>query len=397
VRSGKLYWPEVSDVPPSAPRLEGDIRCDVAIVGGGISGALAARALVREGLDAVLIEQGEFGLSSSAANTGLLLHEIDQPLTKLIKRIGREHAVYAYRRGLAAIDGLEAIAAELPEPCGFRRVPTMYFASDEQGDREIRNEHNARREFGLPATLLERRDLANLSSVDAASALWSHGNAQVNPLRFTILVLEQSRAGGLRGFARTRIERVRRIGSGFELTAAEGRIHARRIVYAAGYACSQFLGGPIGDLDTTYAAASVPLSSTEGWPEQCLVWETARPYFYARQTDDGRAIIGGADSERSTDHLDENRIVRKVARLRNQFERLFPAINCEPAFQWAGTFGNTRDGLPYLGQIPGREDEYFILAFGGNGTTFSAIGARLIAGLLAGRSNRDAEVFRFGR
>jgi glycine/D-amino acid oxidase-like deaminating enzyme len=397
VRSGELYWPEVSGPAPNAPPLEGDATCEVAIIGGGISGALAARALVREGLDTILVDQGEFGLASSAANTGLLLHEIDKPLARLIELVGRDHAAHAYRRGLSAIHELEAIVATLPEPCGFRRVPTLYLASDARGDREVRDEHVCRREFGLPVQLLDGRQLADVSSIKAPSALWSHGNAQFNPYRFTTRVLQQALAGGLRGFANTRIHQVQRSNGGFELLAAKGNIRARRVVYAAGYAAGRFLGRHVGDLDTTYAAASERLTSTAGWPAQCLIWETARPYFYARQTDDGRAIIGGADTERPSDHKDEERIHRKVARLTKHFERLFPAIPYKPAYEWAGTFGTTRDGLPYLGQLSGRDNEYFILAYGGNGTTFSAIGAQLVADLIVGRANADAAVFRFDR
>jgi glycine/D-amino acid oxidase-like deaminating enzyme len=397
LHSGNLYWPKDSGPSPETPRLEGDAACDVAIIGGGISGALVARSLVREGLDTVLIEQGELGLTSSAANTGLLLHEIDKPLTKLIDLVGRERAVHAYRRGLAAIEELAGIAAELPGACSFKRVPSLYLASDEQGDREVREEYDCRREFGFHLQLLERHALGEMSSIAAPSALWSQGNAQVNPLRFTQLVLGKSMAAGLRAFAHTKVEQVTLTGEGFELRTTEGVVRCRRVVVAAGYATGKFLGRQMGDLDTTYAAASAPLSTTDGWPAQCLIWETARPYFYARQTDDGRAIIGGADTERPDDHASPSRTKRKVASLIEKFQQLFPAIPYRPEFEWAGTFGNTRDGLPYLGQLPGRKNEYFLLAYGGNGTTFSAIGAKLIADLIVGRPNLDATLFGFDR
>lgn len=397
MRSGDLYWPTVSGPELSGNRFEGDAACEVAVIGGGISGALAARALVCEGLNAILIDEGAFGLNSSAANTGLLLHEIDRPLHKLIQQVGRERSVRAYRRGLTAIGELEAIAAELREPCGFRRLPTLYFASDPRGEREIRDESLCRREFGFPVQLLERSDLAEITSIDAPSALWSQGNAQVNPLRFTRLVIQQAIRAGLRAFTYSQVTGVRRVSDGFELAIGPHTLFARRVVYAAGYATGHFLGCTIGNLDTTYAAASQPLTSTDGWPEQCLIWETARPYFYARQTDDGRSIIGGADSERSGDHRDQQQVERKIAALRGQFARLFPAIPFQPAFEWAGTFATTHDGLPYLGQLSGREREYFILAYGGNGTTFSAIGAKLIADLIVGRPNADAAVFGFDR
>ena len=88
---------------------------------------------------------------------------------------------------------------------------------------------------------------------------------------------------------------------------------------------------------------------------------------------------------------------RRAARLIARFEKLFPGVHYTPACVWAGTFGETKDGLAYLGQPAGRPRAYFALGYGGNGITFSAIAARLISDLVAGRTNADASVFRFGR
>jgi glycine/D-amino acid oxidase-like deaminating enzyme len=113
-----------------------------------------------------------------------------------------------------------------------------------------------------------------------------------------------------------------------------GTIGARRVVCAAGYESDQFLDRPAGTLHSTYALASEPLASQAGWPERCLIWETARPYFYARQSEDGRAIIGGGDTIFSTDHQRDNLLERKVVQLAARFRKLFPAIELTPEFAW---------------------------------------------------------------
>ena len=64
---------------------------------------------------------------------------------------------------------------------------------------------------------------------------------------------------------------------------------------------------------------------------------------------------------------------------------------------WAGTFAQTRDGLPYIGSTPQFPRGYFALGYGGNGITFSLVAARMMRDLFLGKENRDAEVFRFGR
>jgi glycine/D-amino acid oxidase-like deaminating enzyme len=128
-----------------------------------------------------------------------------------------------------------------------------------------------------------------------------------------------------------------------------------------------------------------------------LIWETRRPYFYARRTDDGRALIGGGDTSFARDHNREALLASKVDELGRRFERLFPGARFEPEYAWGGTFADTEDGLAYIGSPPDRPREYFALGYGGNGITFGVIAARLLVDFILGRPNPDAEVFRFQR
>jgi len=66
-------------------------------------------------------------------------------------------------------------------------------------------------------------------------------------------------------------------------------------------------------------------------------------------------------------------------------------------FVWAGTFGETKDGLPYIGAHPKFPNAYFVLGFGGNGITFSATGMEMVSSFLQNKLHPLAEYFRFGR
>jgi len=66
------------------PKLEKDIRTDVVIMGGGISGALVAHHLLQKNIPCVIVDARSIGLGSSCASTSLLQYEIDTPLYKLI-------------------------------------------------------------------------------------------------------------------------------------------------------------------------------------------------------------------------------------------------------------------------------------------------------------------------
>lgn len=401
LRSGRPYWLDVDQGDFSEPAyqpLMGDAHCEVVVLGGGITGALVASQLTKRGVQVLLLDEREFGHGSTAASTGLLQYEVDTHLDDLIGKVGEAHAVHAYRRGLQAIDELEQLVANLGDPSGFARRESLYFASSWFHQRRLRREYDCRRQFGFDVDWLPRRELLDVSTIRAPAAIRSHGDAQIDPYRFTRRLIKQASAHGCRAHANTKVVEVKELADRVELRTQTGTVTADKIVYATGYASRPFLEGEeAGSFHSTYALVSEATSGFSGWPAQSLIWETARPYFYARQTDDGRAMIGGADTSFSTDHRRDALVDRQAAKLIRRFESLFPDAQFSPAYAWAGTFAETKDGLAYIGSPPDRPRAYFALGYGGNGITYSVIAAQLIADLHTGLPNADADVFRFGR
>ena len=116
-----------------------------------------------------------------------------------------------------------------------------------------------------------------------------------------------------------------------------------------------------------------------------------------RTTSDDRVLVGGEDDGVVDGRKRDQQLSAKTARLLSKFRRRFPGKEIEPAFQWAGAFGSTKDGLAYIGPHPAFPNGYFALGFGGNGITFSQIAAKLLADLFLGRANPDAAIFSFDR
>jgi glycine/D-amino acid oxidase-like deaminating enzyme len=181
------------------------------------------------------------------------------------------------------------------------------------------------------------------------------------------------------------------------ITSRGAEVRARKLVLATGYEAFAGLGAAPTKLHSTYAVISEPLTSFAGWPEQKLVWETARPYCYLRSTNDGRAIMGGCDEPFLDPVRRDQLLSKKTDLLARRFARWLPEIDFEVAYAWTGTFAETPDGLPYIGEHPAFPGIYFALGYGGNGITFGLIAAEIISDLFLGRTNPDAEIFRLDR
>jgi glycine/D-amino acid oxidase-like deaminating enzyme len=108
-------------------------------------------------------------------------------------------------------------------------------------------------------------------------------------------------------------------------------------------------------------------------------------------------MMGGYDEPFAGPERRDRMLRRKTAALKRRFRQLFPRISIEVASSWAGTFGVSPDGLPFIGQHPQVPHTWFALGFGGNGTTFSVVAAELIRDALLGREDPDAALFGFER
>lgn len=397
LRSGVPYWPAAGIVGRNYPSLKENLSTDVVVLGGGITGALIAHQLAKNRIACVLLDRGTIGRGSTTASTGLLQYEIDTPLVELIGKVGEQHAAHAYRRGLRAIKEIEELTRELGDDCGFVFRDSLYFASHWWHQWRLKSEYECRRTLGFDVDYLSRKEVRAITSIDSVGAIRSRGDAQIDPLRFTLRLMDAASDLGLQAFAGTAAVTIAEQDHSVHVQSEHGSVQAKQVVYAIGYDVREFLHESIGNFNSTYALCSQPNLRVPGWPDDCLIWETARPYFYARRTSDGRAMIGGADTAFSNDHKRDQLLSRQTEKLIKRFNQLFPEASFQPDYSWAGTFAETKDGLAYIGQRKGRPRAYFALGYGGNGITFSMIAAKLIHDLIAGRPNDDAAVFSFER
>jgi glycine/D-amino acid oxidase-like deaminating enzyme len=125
LRSGHAFWPLKNGLLGTYPPLVHDESCEVAVIGGGITGALVAYHLVTEGVDVVLLDKRDIATGSTAASTALLQYEIDIELHDLIGRVGEADAVRSYRLGLEAVDRIEELVGLVGNDCQFERKKSL--------------------------------------------------------------------------------------------------------------------------------------------------------------------------------------------------------------------------------------------------------------------------------
>jgi glycine/D-amino acid oxidase-like deaminating enzyme len=396
--SPRPFWPLKNGLLSVYPALRQDLSCDVVVLGAGITGAFIAQHLVEEGLDIIVLDKRDVCAGSTSANTALLQYELDISLVDLIKRMGRGDAEQVYRVCHDAITAIEDLVTRQNIGCVYQRRKSVYLASRKSEAPLLREEYSARRAAGIEVEYWGDTEVKSQFSFSRPAALVSQQAAELDSHRLAHALLASATHRRARIFDRTLVERYHTDSNGVRLQTDHGcKVTARHVVFATGYESQEFLPRSIVKLRSTYALASEPLEEFPGWWERCLIWETLRPYLYLRTTDDDRALVGGEDDAFHSPTRRDRRVNAKTDRLASRFAEMFPAIELEVAFRWAGTFGETKDGLPYIGQVRQMPRCHFALGFGGNGITYSLIAAEIIRDALLQRRNCHARLFEFDR
>lgn len=399
LRSGQPFWLLKNGLVAVYPPLEQDLTCDVVVLGGGITGALVTYVLTKAGVDVIVLDKRDIAAGSTSASTAMLQYEIDKELQELTPLVGQADALRSYQLGIEALAALEEIVGEIGAPDLFQRVASIYATRYKRHLSRLQGEFAARKAAGFQVQYAEQAELKARYGVQAYGAIISAESAVTDAYALAHTLFAHCEKLGARILDRTEATKVAPTTTGVAVsTDRQATIHAKKVVFATGYETQQYLRQKVATRHSTFAVVSEPTPMAAAIKDAYLLWETARPYFYLRATADNRLMMGGGDEPFRDPQKRDRLIAKKSTQLLKLFALFYPDLQPpEIAYAWAGTFGETKDGLAYIGESPEIPNAYFALGYGGNGITYSMIAARIITDLYVGRPNADAHIFRFSR
>ncbi|MBC8046590.1 MAG: FAD-binding oxidoreductase [Fimbriimonadaceae bacterium] len=395
--SGQPYWLLKNGFLHAYQPLRKNYAADVVIIGGGITGAIVAHSLTESGIKCCIIDKGHIAMGSTSASTSLIQYEIDRHLSELIRLNGEQNAATAYKLCADAVEELLYLANIIGDTSA-KKKQSLYFTSSKKDIKSLQREFEIRKKHKFDVKWLDKKNLEQKFNLFSEAAILSDNAAIVDAYSFTHNLLNYNIKRGLDVFSLTESTKITYKKNGVIIKTKEGfNIATGKVIYATGYESQNVIRKKIVNLNSTYAFASLPITDIPNYFKTTIFWETARPYLYFRSTSDNRLMIGGMDDKFKNPQLRNLRLNKKVIQIKNKFTLLYPSISIYPDFTWAGTFGETKDGLPYIGEYKGVLHSYFACGFGGNGITFSVIAAQIIKDLIVHKHSPYAKLFSFTR
>ncbi|WP_053956771.1 NAD(P)/FAD-dependent oxidoreductase [Inediibacterium massiliense] len=394
LQTGKFYWDTTLKNPPTYPPLQNDITCDVLIIGGGSSGAQCAHYLSEYDLNVVVVEKNKVGYGSTRSNTSLIQYAGEKTFLQLINSFGEDYALRHILLCKDAINEIEKASSSLEINPDFIRRNSLYYASYKEDVSKLEEEYNLLKKHNFSVEFWTEEQIIKKFPFRKYAGLYYINDAELNPYKFTIGLLEKARKKGVRIFEQTEIQ-----GKNFKKnhnifhTKNGNVIHANYVIIAAGYECLDFKNEKNAVMVSSYAVITNPVNDFSTWYKRSLIWESARPYVYMRTTPDNRIIIGGLDENTLFPQKRDSKLIHKKDELIAEFQKLFPNIEVSSEFYIAALYGGTHDGLPIIGKYEEFPNCYFLMAYGDNGTVYSMSLAKIISQTITKGHHKDLDLY----
>jgi gamma-glutamylputrescine oxidase len=381
VEHPKSLWLTTAHPAAVYPRLKGDFQTDVAIIGGGYTGLIAAHHLARAGVACVVLEANDIGWGASGRNGGMAVLRYKTSWGALARELGDEGTRALHRLLLEAIDALESVVSEYAIACGFSRCGHITAASGRRAMAMLQADVQWLSSIGdrVPR-MLSASETHALTGTDVYLGGYLDARAGgIHPLDYVRGLAAGVAGKGVPVFTATSVTRVREERDGVVLETQHGVVRAKQALVATN-AYTELV--PFGvDLGSRIVPVSTSIVTTEPLsqaalatflPQRHVVSDTRHLLNYFRVGPGNRLLYGGRGS------LTGRESPEVYQGLERKLIETFPALaRVAIDHRWSGKVAVTLDDFPHVGRVSPRIA--YAMGYGGRGVVLTSLLGRMLA------------------
>ena len=349
---------------PHFPQLQGDVKTDVLIIGGGLCGILCAKFLTDAGVDCVVVEADRIGSGTTKNTTAKITSQHGLFYKKLTKTMGQEYAKQYLSANQRAVSHYRTLCKNLN--CDFETKSAFVYSTENQKD--ILDEVEAVQALGFCANFHETLQLP----FSVKGAIEFPNQAQLHPLKFLAGI-----SGNLQIYEHTFIREI----SPHKAWTDTGTVSAKSIIVTTHF---PFLNKHGSYFLKLYQKRSYVLALRHAQNVEGMYKDAAENGLSFRNYHDLLLLGGGGHR---TGKQGGN-----WAELKAFADKYYP--NAEICYRWAAQDCMSLDNVPYLGQYGAKTpDLYVATGFCKWGMTSAMVAARVLSDMVQGRENEFRRLF----
>jgi len=369
---------------PNFPRLEGDQRVDVCIIGGGFTGLSAALHLAEHGVRVAVVDAHRVGFGASGRNGGQLGSGQRQDQQVLEKMVGQDAARQMWDLGEEAKQLVKDLIARHDIECHLK--PGIAWAGTSAGSVNDLHDYaeHMQRGYGYALETLDREQFSKLCPSPAYhGGILDMDAAHLHPLRLAQGLARAAAKAGAQIYENSLVTQVTP-GDTVTVQTETGRITADHLIYA----CNGYLGGLNGEVAArvmpinNFVVATEPLGerAQEVLARDVAIADDLFVINYFRLSHDGRLLFGGGESYGYRFPKDIAATVRKP------LSKIYPHLkDVKIDYAWGGTLAITMKRMPHIARIA--PNILSASGYSGHGVGNAVQAGKLLAEALRGQSD----------
>jgi glycine/D-amino acid oxidase-like deaminating enzyme/nitrite reductase/ring-hydroxylating ferredoxin subunit len=375
------YWTHTARATDAHPSLQGDVEADVAIIGGGIVGVVAARLLKDAGRTVALVEAGRCGFGVTGRSTA----KVTAQHSTFLQRIEDQHGADAARLYADANRAGVALIAELAQrhgiACDLESADSYVYATTTEGRDRLETERAAAERVGLAMEIVTETDLP----YPVTAALRLAAQAQFQPAEFVAGLAATIPGEGSHVFENSRV-------TDWHETAIEtetGSVRAGHVIMATHLPLGQVGMFHAHNKPHMHAIMAVPVEA--GRAPAGMYISTDQPKRSLRRhraaSGETHLILTGPTFKHGDPDGERSAFAELAAFGRDHFGY------AGGGYRWTYEDYTPRDGLPYVGWSGGLKSLLVAIGFDAWGLSNGAAAGRILADLIEERANPWGELF----